>query len=467
MQINIGRLGAMVALLFLYMHNTGAQVTQVDYKIEYNAATCMYDVSLVNIVGTAATTAQRVVRTSHLTLVVPTGSVLGTQVGNEPKNLTSGNGQAWNQPNVLINPESMEGYDLYDFTAPTSNTRYSVITTPELLLFSIPVSTVTCGAGIRLYANGADPNDTDPGMGGGDWSQSFKIGQGNPAPERYHMNEVGSVEPPLPGIINLVPVCTASDLVIDLTAAAGACGGGLSYNWSGPGGYSGSMEDVLIAGATGVNAGEYKVTVTSDNGCTVKDSIVVDEVNCLVLPVVFGQVGATASDCSRTIYWVTYSEQDNRLFRIERSLDGIRYEQVGQLAGKGTVSGRSSYEFTDDEWGISGRIYYRICQEDMNGSKSYSRVVSVTSLCNATEGTGEIIVYPNPAKEYFNIVSAVQGTNIERAEMLDRNGNIIRVWRDMEADRQNLSTGDIKPGIYLVRVTRDDKVFYARITVID
>ncbi|MEM7105474.1 MAG: Ig-like domain-containing protein [Bacteroidota bacterium] len=60
---------------------------------------------------------------------------------------------------------------------------------------------------------------------------------------------------------------------IDLTVTGGAnCGSGLSYSWSGPGGFTSSDEDpgMLVAGT-------YDVTVTDDNGCTATGSYTLTE----------------------------------------------------------------------------------------------------------------------------------------------------------------------------------------------
>ncbi len=44
-----------------------------------------------------------------------------------------------------------------------------------------------------------------------------------------------------------------------------------SYSWTGPGGFTGSNEDI-----NGLEAGNYEVTVTDDNGCEASESFVVD-----------------------------------------------------------------------------------------------------------------------------------------------------------------------------------------------
>lgn len=65
---------------------------------------------------------------------------------------------------------------------------------------------------------------------------------------------------PTPLIGNNGPVCPGSNLVL-------SSGGGTSYSWSGPNGFTSAVQNPTIAAATAVNAGVYTVTVTA-LGCS-------------------------------------------------------------------------------------------------------------------------------------------------------------------------------------------------------
>ena len=57
------------------------------------------------------------------------------------------------------------------------------------------------------------------------------------------------------------PVCTGN--TINLTAS-----GGTSYSWSGPGGFTSTLQNPTRTNATATMAGTYTVTVTNSNGCS-------------------------------------------------------------------------------------------------------------------------------------------------------------------------------------------------------
>lgn len=94
----------------------------------------------------------------------------------------------------------------------------------------------------------------------------------------------------------------------------------------------------------------------------------------------------------RLLNWVTASEVNNSHFDIQRSIDGVVWYTLGQIAGKGTSVDESHYGFLDaDE--VNGPVYYRLKQVDYNGDYAYSETISfnnkksfsVTVLNNGAE----------------------------------------------------------------------------------
>jgi gliding motility-associated-like protein len=63
------------------------------------------------------------------------------------------------------------------------------------------------------------------------------------------------------------PICAGNNL--NLTSA----GGGSSYQWSGPNGFTSNQQNPSIANAQPVNSGVYNVTVTAPNGCTASANV--------------------------------------------------------------------------------------------------------------------------------------------------------------------------------------------------
>jgi hypothetical protein len=74
--------------------------------------------------------------------------------------------------------------------------------------------------------------------------------------------------------------------------------------------------------------------------------------------------------------WTTASEENNAHFTVERSTEGVVFEEVLRVDGAGTSMTERHYEATDEE-PRPGVSYYRLRQTDWDGQQSVSDVVVV------------------------------------------------------------------------------------------
>jgi len=99
------------------------------------------------------------------------------------------------------------------------------------------------------------------------------------------------------------------------------------------------------------------------------------------------------------VFWTTEYEKDNGYFDIERSADGVNFNQVGRVAGVNNNGHLTDYTFYDNQ-SMSGISFYRLKQVDIDGKFTYSPIERVR---NADTGHSADI-YPNPAPgASFNI----------------------------------------------------------------
>lgn len=78
--------------------------------------------------------------------------------------------------------------------------------------------------------------------------------------------------------------------------------------------------------------------------------------------------------------WGTTHEIDVEKFVVEHSVNGIRFEAVGQVSAS-NQAGDLQYSFTHERL-AEGIHYYRIRQVDLNGHFSYSKVFLKNSFFN-------------------------------------------------------------------------------------
>ena len=452
-----------------------AAVTSVDYRIDYNPATCQYDVKLVVLAGSATIVTDRFVGTAKLTLVLPTGTVFdpsNNQTAGEPKNTAGTAGVKWNNSNYIVAPASAPTNDFVDFNAPTSGTRYSSISGPTTItLFSLSIPSSTCGAGIRLFVNGSDPNSSAAGFGGADLSNSFKIG--STATERYSGNQAGNTTPPSPTITTLTPACAGvSPATVQFTtdaAPGSACATPLTYAFTATPVVNGSITPTTSTSATPTFSattsagltGTYAVTVTDGNGCTTSFNRGFIGPTCLVvpptsLPVTLKSFGAEMThingNCAVRADWTIAATKNVAYYTLQRSTDASRWESVDQQNATGSIE----YSFTDMS-PYSGNSLYRLATTDANGSVAYSSTARVNVDCGIKAGV--ITVFPNPTTNNVTVSGLTDKAAYRAIRILNTLGQVMAEETVSDgATTHTMTIGSLPPAAYMLQVIENSGI---------
>lgn len=97
----------------------------------------------------------------------------------------------------------------------------------------------------------------------------------------------------------------------------------------------------------------------------------------LLLPVEWGYFRSMPNGKTIALEWETLTENHNSGFSVERSQDGIRFESIAWVEGRGSTQEPSAYEFVDADPPEVPLVYYRLKQIDFDGSYDYSKLISV------------------------------------------------------------------------------------------
>jgi hypothetical protein len=116
------------------------------------------------------------------------------------------------------------------------------------------------------------------------------------------------------------------------------------------------------------------------------------------------------------LHWQTAAEVQNAGFHVERSVDGAVFDRIAFVKGVGVPW---QYHYTDEHV-PPGILYYRLCQEDIDGRLSYSPVRSIR--VGAEPG---LDLYPVPAKDWLTVRSP--GNRVEEAHWMvwDAGGRLL------------------------------------------
>jgi len=268
------------AILFgctLLVQSAQAQVSEIKYQIRYNTTSCRWDCYLIVVSGTATTAPQRAQFNAQYSIVVPTGSSISVAQNFMPLNnnqtYTGTVPLKWQLSSIILAPGAEPQSDFVSITPTLSPTSFYNNLNPgdSIRLFSltigIPSNVKDCGSSVRIYRNGIDPDSSADGMEGGDFSNGFTMG----SPNQLYIGNGPQVYPPKP-VLNATTAC-ALGVEVDLSVTTSACQSPVTYLWSGPAGYTGTNQDVIISPAILANAGTYSVTVTDKLGCTATTSV--------------------------------------------------------------------------------------------------------------------------------------------------------------------------------------------------
>jgi hypothetical protein len=108
---------------------------------------------------------------------------------------------------------------------------------------------------------------------------------------------------------------------------------------------------------------------------------------------------AEAQEQSVQLAWETALEINNDYFEVRRSVDGINFKKIGEVAGNGNTNEEIRYEFVD-QMPVSGVSYYQLKQVDFNGDYEHSDKISVEWINEGfVQGFVEVNLYPNPAPQ--------------------------------------------------------------------
>jgi hypothetical protein len=125
------------------------------------------------------------------------------------------------------------------------------------------------------------------------------------------------------------------------------------------------------------------------------------EYDLTIVPVELTSFSANVVDRSVELNWSTATEVNNQGFEIERSLDGLSFNNIGYVPGFGTTTEPKSYSYTDQSVN-SGTYYYRLKQIDFDGSFTYSDVAEVEVFLPTEFSLKQN--YPNP----FNPATTIE-----------------------------------------------------------
>jgi hypothetical protein len=119
-----------------------------------------------------------------------------------------------------------------------------------------------------------------------------------------------------------------------------------------------------------------------------------------ILPVTFQNLNVVDQNNNAvSVSWQVSQQLNNKGYYVQQSANGIDWNDKGFVANDNANEISETYSFIDNS-PANGQNFYRICEVDIDGGKSYSEIKSVNIglTVNST-----VSIWPNPAKDVIKI----------------------------------------------------------------
>lgn len=171
--------------------------------------------------------------------------------------------------------------------------------------------------------------------------------------------------------------------------------------------------------------------------------------SCAVfLPVELLYFKATYNGAGVELGWATASEKNNSHFTVERSHNGLDFEELLQVNSSAEAPGKTGYQ-EEDLQPLTGISYYRLKQTDQDGTVAYSPIEAVE-----IHPPNAVSIFPNPSSTGIVTVEAGRGAHISVFNSLGQ-----AVLEKYITDRSlEIDLSESGKGIYTIIVNRAGQI---------
>lgn len=182
------------------------------------------------------------------------------------------------------------------------------------------------------------------------------------------------------------------------------------------------------------------------------DNRVSFSVSSTTLPVTLVSWSATAgSDNQNLLKWTAANAVNFDHFEIQRSTDGQNFLNAHTTPSSASVGTSTDYSYTD-VFSYNGTVYYRLAMVDLDGTTTYSNIVTLSLHGNATAR-----IYPTLVESGNLYVETPAAVRQAKLEIYDMSGRKLQEknWASLDGRVQVSvsSNGTLPAGAYLARLS--------------
>lgn len=193
------------------------------------------------------------------------------------------------------------------------------------------------------------------------------------------------------------------------------------------------------------------------------DAVALSVVN--TLPVKLTSFYAVLNNKNANLYWKTASEVGFNYFTVEKSYDGMNFNDAGIVFASGSSNAETAYSLSDNLANATASVvFYRLKMTDKDGSISYSDI-QMLRLSKKDQAAISLMTYPNPASTDVKVTIPESWQNKRTVyEILNLNGQVMnRTEKANPGQTEVLNIAKLAPGMYFLKATCDGQTAIQKI----
>lgn len=197
-----------------------------------------------------------------------------------------------------------------------------------------------------------------------------------------------------------------------------------------------------------------KLTLSAKNNSSAAPNLYVLNGTVSPLPVKLGDFTTTLLDGDGILRWNTLQEFNTREFIVQRSLDGIHFQNIGSVKAAGQSTIKTDYTFSDANVLQYGKetIYYRLQVMDKDGKMELTKVV--TLVLSSTSWNVRLVNNPVQSTLQLTVTGSTATTSFR---ITDVSGNSYSTAVISGSGIIHIPVNDLPAGIYFL-VTENGKL---------
>jgi len=183
------------------------------------------------------------------------------------------------------------------------------------------------------------------------------------------------------------------------------------------------------------------------------------------LPITLLSFTATKQGSDALIQWSTETELNSNYVDVERSTNATDFDKVGSVTASGNTNTVQNYQYSDPLNGLSGIVYYRLKEVDIDGQVNYSKIIALH--LDGSSVSANFSVYPNPFISGVKIIATSDKVQEGTVHIFNISGQKVMSQSVTLQQGQNVlpfsNLSNLQSGVYIVQLITNNNTISQKI----